>query len=277
MLPRTSRDVVEESSLDGFANVQFVEVDTIHPVPSSRAAGIRAASAPIVFLGETHSFPDPHLAEMLIAAHENDWDAVVPGLSNANPKSAWSWASFLMDYGTWDDSLEARPIEGGPTWNVAYRKSFLMEIDSRLDQAMEHGDELAVWFHERNGRAYFEPRARLEHANCERFQSWAEQRYLCGVLVASSRRKRWKLGRRALYIAASPLIPFVIMRRLWPTVRALRAKGALPLSAIPAMLLGTILRTAGEVVGYSRGATPAQQPRIDHFEIHKLAFTSMQL
>jgi hypothetical protein len=277
VLPRQARDAAEEETLTGFAAVKFVELDSVHPVPHARAAGIRAATAPLVFLGETHSFPGRELAEALIAAHENAWDAVVPGLANANPQSAWSWASYLMDYGTWDSTGDAREIGGGPTWNVAYRKSLLQECDDRLERAMEHGDVLAVWLRERNARTWFEPRARLEHANVERFTSWAEQRFLAGVLVAASRTNRWPVSRRLLYVFASPLIPPLILYRLRSAVGARLRDGAMPMTVIPALVLGTILRTAGEVVGYIRGSRPHQQPRMDHFEIHKLAFTSMTL
>jgi hypothetical protein len=275
VLPAASRDATAESALQGFASVRYVELASILPIPAARAAGIRAASAPIVFLGETHSFPDPRLAELLIAAHDGSWDAVVPGLSNANPQTVLSWASFLMDYGLWHEALDAGQIRGGPTWNVAYQRSLLMEIDSRLEQAMSHGDELAVWLHKRGARTYFEPRAGLGHANLERFRHWAEQRYLCGLIVASTRRRRWGMGRRLAYIAASPLIVAVMLNRIRPTVRRLRARKVIPVKVIPAVILGTLFRVAGEVVGYSRGARPQDQPRLDHFEIHKLGFLSM--
>ena len=115
VLPAESRDATAESALQGFSSVRYVELASILPIPAARAAGIRAASAPIVFLGETHSFPDPRLAELLIAAHDGSWDAVVPGLSNANPQTVLSWASFLMDYGLWHEALDAGQIRGGPT------------------------------------------------------------------------------------------------------------------------------------------------------------------
>lgn len=277
VIPSDQRDASEESKLTGFASVRFAELPSIHPVPSARAAGIRAATAPIVFLGETHSFPHPEFAQALLEAHENDWDAVVPGIANANPESALSWASFLMDYGMWHDTLAAGQIPGAPTWNVAYRKALLMEIDDQLDTAMEHGDAFAVWFHGRGGRAYFEPRARLDHANVSKFRRWAEQRYLCGTLVASSRRSRWGLGKRLFYVAASPLVPWVILFRLRKTLGNLIASGDLPRGAISALVLGTVLRTAGEAVGYLRGASPDMQPRMDDYEIYKLNFTSMTL
>jgi hypothetical protein len=277
VIPRGSREGEEQAGLDEFGASRIVEVDTVHPMPACRAAGIRAATAPIVFLGETHSFPHPTFAERLLSAHESEWDVVIPGIANANPASAWSWASFLMDYGMWLDRLPGGQIGGGPTWNVAYRTSVLAEFDGGLETAMEHGDELAVWFHARRGRAWFEPAAHLDHANVSLARPWLEQRYLCGVLVANARKRRWGIGKRALYVAASPLIPAVILYRLRAPVAKLLRAGELPGGTLPALVLGTLLRTAGEVVGYVRGARPGAQPRMDHFELHKLAFTDFEV
>jgi hypothetical protein len=276
VIPADANRAGDARDMDGFAAVKVVEVASVQPVPNARAAGIRAATAPIVFLGETHSFPHPQFVEWLIAAHDGDWDVVVPGILNANPATAWSWSSFLMDYGTWLDTLPSGQIGGGPTWNVAYKRSVLAEIDERLEAAMEHGDELAIWFHARHGRAYFEPRAQLDHANVSQFRPWLEQRFLCGVLVANARRRRWSLSKRALYVAASPLIPLVILYRLKAPIRNLLGAKAMPAGSIAALLLGTVVRTAGEVVGYVRGARPEAQPRMDHFELHKLAFADFE-
>lgn len=276
VIPADASDTDAAREMDGFGAVKVLKVPSVHPMPVARATGIRSATAPVIFLGETHSFPHPQFAEWLIAAHDGDWDVVVPGILNANPATPWSWASFLMDYGTWMDNLPSGPIGGGPTWNVAYKKSVLAEIDDRLEAALGHGDELATWFHARHGRAYFEPRAQLDHANVSRFRPWFEQRFLCGVLVANARRRRWGVGKRALYVAASPLIPLVILYRLQAPIRNLLGARAMPAGSIPALLLGTVVRTAGEVVGYVRGAKPEAQPRMDHYELHKLAFADFE-
>jgi hypothetical protein len=275
VLPRVAARGDDVGTFSEFAAFQLVEVPTVHPMPVARAAGIRAATAPIVFLGETHSFPHPELAEKLLESHKGEWDFVVPGLANANPQSPWSWGSFLIDYGTWHETLPEAATGGGPTWNVAYRKSLLLEADGLLELAMEHGDEMAEWLRHRGVKAYFQPGARLDHANVSQPKWWVEQRFLAGVLVASARRKRWSLRKRLLYVAASPLIPGVIVYRLRHAIRRLRETGALPRGAIAAVIVGALIRTAGEVVGYVSGARPHAQSRMDHYELHKLAFTEM--
>ncbi len=276
VMPAGVRENDDEVSLDGeFAALRMVEIPTVHPMPVARAAGIRAATAPLVFLGETHSFPEPELVEAILEAHTGDCDIVVPGLSNANPENALSWSSFLADYGSWLADLPAGPAGGGPTWNVAYRKSILEEIDARLELALEHGDEMGELLRARGTRFVFQPRARLPHANVSIAKWWIEQRYLCGMLVGGARKNRWGIGRRLLYVAASPLIPFLTMYRLRSALGALRANGELRAAIVPALFLGAVVRTAGEVVGYIRGAREGAQERMDHYELHKLEFTRM--
>lgn len=43
---------------------------------------------------------------------------------------------------------------------------------------------------------------------------------------------------------------------------------------IPLLAMGTIIRAAGEVVGYTRGANARDQKYIDEYELHKIRFTS---
>jgi hypothetical protein len=268
---------LDERALTGFARVQVVEVDQVNPMSAARAAGVRAATAPIIFIGETHSFPHPRFAEALIEAHADSWDAVVPGIANANPESAFSWASFLMDYGPWLEALPAGQIPGGPTWNVAYKRDVLLDVGANLDAALSHGDELAVALNARGHRAYFEPSAKLDHANISQPVWWFEQRFLCGRMVAASRRARWPRSKRLMYICASPLIPFVVLSRLIRPLKSLARSGNLPLATPPLLIAGVIARTIGEVVGYARGPGANSQDRMDEYELHKLRFTSLSL
>ncbi len=268
---------LDAEALEGFAGIQLVEVDRVNPMSRARAAGVRAATAPIVFIGETHSFPHPGFAEALIHAHAESWDAVVPGIANANPESAFSWAGFLMDYGPWLEALPAGQIPGGPTWNVAYKRDVLLDIGDNLASALSHGDDLAVALHARGHRAYFEPSAKLDHANISQPVGWFQQRYLCGRMVAASRKARWPRSKSLMYICASPLIPFVVLSRLIRPVKSLAQSRTLPLATPPLLIAGAIARAIGEVIGYALGPGAQSQDRVDEYELHKLRFTSMSL
>jgi hypothetical protein len=57
--PSRSALAPDEAALAGFRGVQIVECGVISSLTPVRAAGIHAAPAPVVFLGETPCFPQP--------------------------------------------------------------------------------------------------------------------------------------------------------------------------------------------------------------------------
>lgn len=257
-----------------FGGVRIVERASVWPMPHSRAAGARAATAPMIFLGETHSFPAPGFAQAIIDASTLAWDVLVPGIGCANPATAVSYSNYLMDYGTWSPTLPGGEIPIGPTWNVVYRRDVLLGFGEQLDRLLSHSDEMPVAVRAAGLRTRFAPAAVITHANVNKARWWFEQRYLAGLLVGGSRRQRFRASKRLLYLAASPLIPAILVRRLSRAIAAGRRQG-MPRLTIPALLAGTVFRSFGEMVAYLRGASPTSQDRMDEFELHKLEYTEL--
>ena len=110
--PDAGRLQADETELAGFAAVRVVEADVMRSTAEARAAGVRAAAAPIIAFTEDHCFPEPGWAEALIRAHGEPWAAVGPAVLNANPRSAVSWANLLTEYVEW-----LRPI-ASTAWRV---------------------------------------------------------------------------------------------------------------------------------------------------------------
>lgn len=271
VMPERAAPGVDQARLAAFGAVRIVAVPSIFPMPGARAAGVRAARAPLIFIGETHSFPHPGFAAAIIAAHEGPWDVVVPGLDNANPATARSWASFLLDYGYWHAGLPASRIASGPTWNASYKREILLELDDSLDSALSAGDELPVALRARNRKFYFEPAARIDHANLES-RGWLDERFLSGLVVGANRGKRWPLPRRLAYFAASPLIPFVLLYRNVASIGHLYGTNRLPPGSAAVMLVATMVRCVGEAVGYLRGLSRKAESRMDDYELNKLGY-----
>ena len=205
-----------------FAGIRILENSATN-LAVARAAGIRAATAPFVFVGETHSYPHPGFAEALIAGFSGPWSTVVPAFGNANPNGVLSWAGFLSDYGRWLAGMPSGEISDFPIYNAGFRRSVLLALGDRLAPAFAHGDELCIALRAACHKAYFEQAARLDHVNVASLRHWVTERFVAGVLTATYRSSRWSLGRRALYVLGSPMLPLVLSRRVlagvWRTMR----------------------------------------------------------
>ena len=264
----------DESLLGDFWGVKVIEVGEIANLAPARAAGIRAAEAPVVFLGESHSYPQPGWAEALIAAHRGDWAAVVPGIGNANPRTAFSWAGLLIDYGSWIHRLPPGEIRRFPTWNTAYKRDLLIALGDRLEGLLGSGDALVHTLSANGHRFYFESAARLNHLNSSAFKRWAHEHYLSGLSIASSRMSDWSIWRRLAYLFGAPLIPVVVLSRSLRALRATRRAVELPTWTIPAMFIGAVVSAAGEMVGYAGGSSAAAELAMTELELHKLPAAS---
>ena len=271
VMPPGEYPKVDRALTERCGSFRIVSVESVMPMPRSRAAGVRACTAPVIFIGETHSYPHPEFAAELIAAHEGPWDIVVPGLDNANPSGPRSWSSFLLDYGYWLSGLPASEVSSGPTWNASYKRHVLMELDGILDGALSNSDQLPMELKARNRKFYFAPGAKISHVNLED-RGWMDERYLSGLVVGSNRAKRWSAFRRGAYVFASPLIPFVLVYRNVQSLRNLYGRSKLPPGSAAAVILGSVVRTVGEVVGYLRGIGPHQEARMEEYELNKVMY-----
>jgi hypothetical protein len=273
VLATTAPDAVraETDALGELGAVVVVSIPALAPLSAARAAGVRAASAPIVFLGETHSYPEPDWAGALVAAHADDCAAVVPGFCNANPTGALSWAAFVLDYGGWLAELEPGGLTAMPTYNAAYKRELLLALGDDLDRLLAPGDELAMRLRRAGARFTFAPSARIGHVNVDRAREWLVERYLSGLVVGRSRSERWSPLRRLMYVAAAPLIPIILLARARRGLAAARRNHELPPRTVAAMVLSVLLGTIGEIVAYLRLPVGGEQ-RMTDYEIHRLRY-----
>ncbi len=263
----------DTAALEGFSAVLVVAVDSIDVLAPARAAGVRAATAPIVVIGETHAFPQPGWAEALIEAHDGPWAAVIPGFGSANPDGAVSWAAFLCDYGEWLNSLPPRELTRIPPHNTAYKRSTLLGLGPRFDVLLTIGDELVVRLRAARATFAFHPAARVEHANLSFLRPWLIERYAGGMLIAHHRMAIWSWRHRLVYALGSPLIPVVLLWRIRHGVAAAHREGTVPIGTYPLLVIGMVVRAVGEFVGYVGGPAGAAEKHMTEYEIHKLRHT----
>ena len=270
---RLGLDRAEPGALAGFHGSQVVEAGPVESTGDARAAGVRAARAPVVALAEDHSYPDPEWAAALIAAHRQPRGAVGPAIANANPESMTSWAELLMDFGRWVAPVAAWPVDDVPWHNSAYRRALLLEYGPQLGPMLEAAGVLHRDLAARGHQLYLEPAATTRHLNISRPASSLRHQFHSGRLFAAVRARdgRWSARRRLLYIGGAPLIPPLRLRGILRELRRPGRRRDLLPRVLPALLLGVVAHTVGEVAGYAFGAGGAHRRKSD-FELRRHRF-----
>jgi len=261
---------LDESAVAGFAAVRVVEVGEFRSVGRSNAAGVRAAAAPVVALGEDHCFPEPEWAERLVAAHREPWAAVGPGVRNANPGSAVSWADLLIAYGHWLVPSPSREADYLPGHNSSYKRDALLAFGDRLDALMEVETLLHWELRARGHRLWLETSARVAHTNFSRWSPWLRAHFHHGRVFASARGRSRSLAWRALYAAGSQFIPAVRFARLWRHLPSAEIRRRC-LRVLPTLVVGLVVDALGQLIGYAAGSGGSAR-HVAEFEVERYRF-----
>ena len=266
--PSTRQLQLDETNLRHFHSYVVVEIGPVVSTANARAAGVRAASAPIVAFAEDHSYPGPGWAQALIARHRENWAAVGPAMANANPRSLTSWANLLIEYSEWLDPSPSGEREHLPGHNSSYKRSLLLEYGDQLEQMLDAESILHWDLRRKKHRLYLEGSARTFHENFSKPFPCIPLRFNGGRLFAAARSRQWPLRRRALFVLGSPVIPLLRFVRI---TRELLATGR-PRHLLPrlgcALVVGLVVDGAGELVGYALGPGNAMA-RLSDMEFHR--------
>lgn len=262
---------LDESEMQDFYGYRVVEVGPVHSTAKARAAGVRAASAPVVALTEDHSYPAPGWAEALMKRHQEDWAAVGPVMHNANPRSLTSWASFLVEYSQWLGPAEGGEREHLPGHNGTYKRDILLAYGDRLEEMLDAESVLHWDLRAKGHRLWLEPAARTFHQNFSQPAAIVSLRFNGGRLFASSRARKWPVWRRFLFSVASPLIPLVRCFRISRELRKPGRPGYLLPRLLPALLFSLAFDGAGEMIGYAFGPGRAMA-KLSDLEFHRHRF-----
>lgn len=236
-----------------------VVLDPVESMGGARAAGVRAATAPLVAFGETHAFPDPRWAEELVEAHRKGFAAVAPTMVNANPETVVSRADHLLNFGPWSDAGSG-PRDLLPWHNTAYARDVLLPYGDRLSDLLEVEHMLHVDLRRRGHRLALSDGARLEHASFETLGAAVAVQHSGARLFGAVRGAEWGPWRRALYVLASPLFPLLRVRAIIADLRRSGLYSDLP-RLVPLIGLLLVVAAVGEASGYVAGPGNAHARR----------------
>jgi hypothetical protein len=265
--PSQERLEPEVDQLKKFANFLVVEIQAFQSIGQANAAGIRRATSSIIALAEDHCFPDPQWAERLLAAHQGPWVAVGPGVRNANPNTAVSWADLFIGYGPWLTPAPCRETEFLPGHNTSYKREVLLTYGERLEPMMEAETVLHWDLREKGHRLYMESTAGVAHTNFSLWASWIPAQFYNGRLFAGARSKEKPLAWRITFVLGAPLIPAVRLWRIWSGLPSQELKLRF-FSCLPALIIGLAIDGIGQMIGYALGTGNALD-KVSKYEVDR--------
>jgi hypothetical protein len=252
----------------GFHSLRVIPVAYRAGSGEARAAAVREAQAPVIAFGEDHCFPQDGWASALLDAHQGAYAAVGPAVHNANPTTLVSWADLLMGYGPWLAPTSSGPRDHLPGHNTSYKRAVLLALGDDLPALMEAETPLQ-WRLRADGHVMFlEARAWVAHTNFEDLSTWLFVSFHAGRVFAATRSMAWPWWHRAAFAVASPLVPFVRLRRHLAQARTAGWSFRRLVTIAPTLLVGLIADGLGQAVGSIAG-TGGSRATLVAWEFHR--------
>ncbi len=204
----------DEALLARFGRIQIVEVPEVHHLARANAAGAAAATCPFVCIGETHCFPDRGWTQALLEAHATGVTAVLCAIDNARPAKLLDTAGYALDYARIGSHHPPGSRHCGLGHNTSYQRGYLQDLGSQLPISFDYFSEQAQALFERHrATLLFAPAAVARHFSVGGVVHAPFYRFIVGVKLGGSRRRRWPFHRSGLCFLATPILPFLLVWR----------------------------------------------------------------
>jgi hypothetical protein len=236
--------------------------------------GIRHARAPLIALTEDHSFPEPHWAERLVAAHQTNHAIVAPAMRNGNPDHIVSWADFFIAYSKWADPIQSQTMDFLPGHNSVYRRSVLEPYLARLEEWFE-AETVLHWELRRQGHSlWLEGSTYTSHLNFAQWGIFLRAHSYAGRNFGAQRAAPWRWSKRFVYGLAAPLIPLVRFLRVRREMQRAQFDLLLRVRIYAAILAGLVSDALGQGLGYFTGKGARQEQNMEH-EFHRTQYANL--
>ena len=264
----------ESSPLDGSNDSRVM---TCRPQPpilltEAQVQGVQQARAPVVAFMEEHCEAQPGWAQAVVDTLRDRWAGVSGDFILKNPGSGTSSKSFRMTYGAYLPPASGRgPARLVAGQNAAYKRDLLLSYGDRLPRLMQSDAGLQLALSADGHECFYEPAARIAHRNENTVGSLCRGAFYWNWCFANVRAEllHWSFWRKALRVAAIPLVPWVRLVRLtsWVAPRGPAAVMQL-LRDVPYVLAIHHASAAGQLAGLLFGVEKAERA-FSHFEMNE--------
>jgi glycosyltransferase involved in cell wall biosynthesis len=234
-----------------FSWVRVVHCAGRETVPALRCRGVEEAGGDVVAIIEEHCLAAPDWLHRAIEAHADGDFGVVGGpvVDNAYGRLR-DWVVYFCEYNNYLPPWR----EGGPhdlgSANIAYSRAVLLKYRDMLGAGYwEAGLHPRLMADGVKFRAV--PAMVVHHRGPFHYGYYLRQRYWFSRAFAAAR--KLPLSRRAAYVLASPVVPFLLWARMARRVSEKHCHMDKFVQSLPLMIPALMVYVAGECVGYLAG------------------------
>jgi hypothetical protein len=251
-----TRDGMETEEFDSFGAVQWIQIPRHQTCGMAMEAGVRAANAPFVTYAEEHSYFAPTWAERLVEAHARGYDVVGFAMENANPRTLTSWAHLYGQFGPVVAPTESRESDFLAGHHVSYRKNLLLGYDGLLHSMLEDESALFLDLRAKGNRLFIAGDAISRHINISKLGAYIHMDFVGQRSFAAARASvgKWNWWKRVLYASATPLVPWIRLRRILKDIRRTGRQAEMLPKVLAPISVALVAGAWGEMLGYVLGA-----------------------
>lgn len=235
-----------------FPGVDFLHLPGRRSYSAMRAAGVHRAVGSIVAVTEDQCIPPGRWSANIVEAHRLSHAAIGGPVEKWEPDAPINWAVYLREFGEYMPPLPEGPRFALTDCNVTYKRAALERISATWQDAFNepevHGALQALgevlWLSP--GLVTFQQRT-------FEFQHAVRERYDFGRLYGHLRLSTIGPGKRFLLVLASPVVPFLMIWRVFLWVCRRPSRFGKLLLALPYVVLFSVVWSFGETVSYLTG------------------------
>jgi glycosyltransferase involved in cell wall biosynthesis len=235
----------------GFPWTRVIHRPERESVPELRRHGLEAASGDVVAIIEEHCLAAPDwLQRVTEAFSKGDCGAVGGPVMDYNYRRLRDWVVYFTEYNNylppWRDGEE----HGLGSANIAYSRAVLLKYRDALGSGYW---EAALHARMATDGLRFSPAPGMlvYHRGPFNYGYYLRQRYWFSRAFAGAR--NWPGSRKAVYVALSPVAPFLLLARMAARVWNRRCRVVKFVQTLPLLLPALTVYVAGECVGYLAG------------------------
>lgn len=235
-----------------FPAVRFLQLPQRETVPQLRRIGAEHAHGQIVAIIEEHCLAADNWMANMVSAFTPDFAAVGGPVDFRSDGRLRDWITYFIEYNSYFPPWPDGETTNIGSANAAYRRDTLAAnldvLGAGYWEAALHPKLLAegARFRSVSGMIVY-------HRGPFDYLYYVRQRYLFSRAFAGARRQTVSLPKRAAYLLAAPVVPFLLLARIASRVFGKNCHPGKFLFSLPLLIPAMTSYVCGEWMGYAFG------------------------